>query len=152
MRHLVLMRRLAKNTRSPKTRERMDSLGPEKFFSSRILREGIGLVLVPEPASQPTPGQFYQLKFGDTLFGISKKAYKTGSMESARLLNESRYNRRFWRAAPASERKMFPNGRISFSPRFTGDLRAQMESTETAPSGRSFAMIWIPTTDGREPF
>lgn len=128
------------------------SQSTEKPFSSRILRSDVGLVLVPAPAEQPTPGRFYKLKLGDTLFGVAKKAYKTGSMEGAHRINDSRYNLRFRRAVTGSEQKMFPKGRISFNPRFNGDLRMQMESTGAAPSGSSFAMIWIPKEDGREPF
>lgn len=124
----------------------------EELFSSRILSEDIGLVLVPAPAAQPTPGKFYKIKSGDTLFGVAKKAYGAGSMEAGKRINESQYNLRFRKPAPASEKKMFPDGRISFNPRFDGVLRNQMESVDIAPSGKSFAMIWIPTEEGGEPF
>ena len=124
----------------------------EMPFSSRILRSEVGLVLVPASAEQPTPGRFYEIKRGDTLFGVAKRAYKTGSMEGARRINDSQFNLRFRKAVTGNEAKMFPNGRISFNPRFDGDLRVQMESTGAAPSGSSFAMIWIPKEDGREPF
>jgi len=146
------MERSSKNTRQPKAGARQETRSAEKPFSSRILRSDIGLVLVPAPAAQPTPGKFYQIKSGDTLFGIVKKAYGGSSLERARIINESQYNRRFWRAAPASEREMFPDGRISLSPRFSSDLRAQMEASDTAPTGKSFAMIWIPEEQGGEPF
>jgi hypothetical protein len=146
------MRRLSKQTEQSKTLARTSSGGAAKLFSSRILRSGIGLVLVPTPASQATPGKFYQIISGDTLFGLARKAYGVSSMERARLINNSAYNRRFWKAAPSSEQEMFPDGRISFSPRFVGDLRAQMESVKTVSAGKSFAMIWIPAEDGREPF
>jgi hypothetical protein len=142
----------AKKAKTAKTRTHTAARAIERPFSSRILRSEVGLVLVPAPASKPTPGKFYQIKSGDTLFGISKKAYNNGSMEAARRINESQYNRRFWRAAPTSERKMFPDGRISFNPRFVGDPREQMESVGAAASGASFAMIWIPTETGDEPF
>ncbi|MGH9883859.1 MAG: hypothetical protein ACRD6N_20745, partial [Pyrinomonadaceae bacterium] len=65
------MGRPSKNTRQPKARVRTESGGAEELFSSRILRSDIGLVLVPAPASRPTPGKFYQIKSGDTLFGIA---------------------------------------------------------------------------------
>jgi len=146
------MGRLSEPSQQPKTSAGTASQSAGELFSSRILREGIGLVLVPAPADTPTSGKFYQIKSGDTLFGIAKKAYDSGSMEAARRINDSRYNRRFWRTAPASEQKMFPDGRISFSPRFNGDLRLQMESEDSAPTGTSFAMIWIPPVDGAEPF
>ena len=89
------------------------------LFSSRILRQGAGPVLVPTPTPGPTPGRFYQIKGGDTLFEVAKKAYAVGTLEAAVRINNSRFNRRFWKATPSSERKMFPDGRISFSPRFT---------------------------------
>jgi len=142
----------AKQTKQPKARVPAKSRAPEEPFSSRILRSETGLVLVPTPTAKPTPGKFYQIKSGDSLFGISKKAYNSGSMEAARRINDSQYNRRFRKSAPESERKMFPDGRISFNPRFVGDLRAQMESEATASAGSSFAMIWIPGEDGGEPF
>ena len=145
------MGRSSKNTRQPEARLGK-TLQAEKPFSSRILRADTGLVLVPAPADRPTPGRFYKIKLGDTLFGVAKKAYNTGSMEAARRINDSRYNLRFRKAVSGSERKMFPNGRISFNPRFNRDLRVQMESGVTAPPGSSFAMIWIPTEDGGEPF
>ena len=146
------MKRSSKQTPQTKTRARTASRETIKLFSSRILRPGLGLVLVPTPAPQPTPGRFYQIKWGDTLFGITQRAYGASSMEKVRLVNDSQYNRRFWRAAPVSERKMFPDGRISLSPRFAGDVRVQMESVNTASSGKSFAMIWIPAEDALEPF
>ena len=120
------------------------------LFSSRILRQGAGPVLVPTPTPGPTPGRFYQIKGGDTLFEVAKQAYTVGTLEAAVRINSSRYNRRFWKAAPSSERKMFPDGRISFSPRF-GDVRVQVESVKAAPSGKSFALIWIPPAEGGDP-
>lgn len=146
------MGRLSKDTGQSKAPADKAFDGAEKPFSSRILSSDIGLVLVPAPASSPTPGKFYQIKSGDTLFGIAKEAYGVSSLEAARVINDSQYNRRFWRAAPSSERKMFPDGRISLSPRFDGDLRVQLEAVNTVSSGKSFAMIWIPEEDGQEPF
>ena len=124
----------------------------EPLFSSRILEQGVGPVLVPLPAAGPTPGRFYRIRKGDTLLEVAKRAYRDGSMEAARRINDSRYNRRFCIAAPASERRMFPAGRISFTPRFTGDLRRQIASVKRAPAGKAFAMIWIPPSGGVEPF
>jgi nucleoid-associated protein YgaU len=71
------MKRLPKQTPQSKALARKASRETVKLFSSRILKPGIGLVLVPASAPQPTPGKFYQIKSGDTLFGISKRAYGT---------------------------------------------------------------------------
>jgi hypothetical protein len=70
---LIPMKRLAKQTPQIKALARTASRETVKLFSSRILRPGIGLVLVPAP--QSTPGRFYQIKWGDTLFGITQRAY-----------------------------------------------------------------------------
>jgi hypothetical protein len=98
-------------------------------------------------ASTPTPDRFYKIKIGDTLFGIAAKAYSKeickGAVTCARKINDAPYNKRFWTSAPASERKWFPNGRISFNPSFTKDVRAQASAKGKSPRGHSFATIYI---------
>ena len=144
------MKRLAKQTPQIKALARTASRETVKLFSSRILRPGIGLVLVPAP--QSTPGRFYQIKWGDTLFGITQRAY------GRELNGKSPAHQRFSIQPPVLEgrsgvrRKIFPDGRISVSPGCVGDVRVQMESVNTASSGKSFPMIWIPAEDGLEPF
>ncbi len=130
--------------------------GGSRSFGDRILTSGIGPVLAPRPDPRPTPGRFYQIKLGDTLFEVAGQAYgvKAGAqrLELAKQINNANYNRRFWRAAPEGEKKWFPQGRVSFSPRFDCDLRNQVEAAGAAPSGPCFAMIWIPDRAGGEPF
>jgi nucleoid-associated protein YgaU len=87
-----MTRRLLRQTGQTKALARTSSRAAAKRFSSRILRPGLGLVLVPATASQSTPGKFYQIESGDTLFGLAKKAYGASSMERARLINNSAYN------------------------------------------------------------
>ncbi len=120
----------------------------DQLFRSRILPSGAGSVLLPRPNPKPKPGQYYTIKFGDALFRVAQRAYGSreckGSVHCAKKINNHPYNRRFWRPAPKSEKKWFPNGRISFNPRFTGDVKRQAISVVQVPSGRSFATIFIP--------
>jgi hypothetical protein len=55
-------------------------------------------------------GRAYEVKAGAERLGLAK------------LINNSNYNRRFWRYAPDGEKRWFPQGRVSFSPRFDCDL------------------------------
>ncbi len=105
---------------------------------------------VPPPtiASVPTPGRFYRIRKGDNLLKVAGRAYGVGKgpqrLDYARWINDAQFNRRFWRPAPKGERKWFPDGRISFSPRFTCDVEEQLQNIRRAPAGKCFAVLWIP--------
>lgn len=114
-----------------------------RTFSDRILKPGLGLVIIPRPTDRPTPGQYYQIKKGDNLFKITKQSYNSSSHKLATLINEVQYNRRFWHLVK-KEQHLFPKGRIKFTKSFD-DPRSQMEAKSKATAGRSdYAMIWIP--------
>jgi|GEM_PF-3064426 len=106
----------------------------------------------PSIRTDPTPGFFYGLRRGDTLFDVARRAFGEGSLSFAKIINNSRFNQRFWGTTPAGERSWFPNGRISFNPRFICDVEAQRQVTGKAPGGRCFATIWIPPKADIEPF
>ena len=110
----------------------------------------------PVPLPSPIPGQFYQFKGGDGLFKVAGKAFglRAGAQraKAAQIINMSKYNRRFWTKTPKSERQWFPDGRISFSKRFSSDLLRQFQAKSKAPRGGSYAMIWIPPDEGVEPY
>lgn len=99
--------------------------------------------------SSPTPGSWYRIKKGDTLFGITSKAYgvKPGSrrLKMARWINSARANRPM--IDPGNADKFFPRGRISFRARYSSDVEAAIKG---APGNR-YAVIWIPATQGDEP-
>jgi V8-like Glu-specific endopeptidase len=97
--------------------------------------------------SGPTPGTFYTIRSGDTLLGVAGRAYGLPSggarLAAARRINDHSYNRRF-RDRRLTDNGLFPNGRISFNPRFDCDIGAQAMNPLGAPFGRCFATIWIP--------
>ncbi len=78
-------------------------------------------------ASTPTPGRYYRIKKGDTFFGIIGRAFGLSAggerLRKTQQVNAVPFNRRLWRPAPDSEKKWFPDGRVSFSPRFACDAR-----------------------------
>ncbi len=104
-------------------------------------------------AGTPTRGKFYTIVSGDTLLGVAGKAFgaKSGTserLEAARVINGSSYNDRFRGGAS----NLFPEGQLSFNPRFVKDPNAQAAATGGAcPKGHSFATLWIPRHTGDEP-
>lgn len=128
------------------------SIDTEATFGDRILPYGFSLVLLPKPASQPTKGHFYRIKKGDYPLKVAKLAYGEATISNFKIINNSKFNNRFWGPAPFKETKAFPKGRISFNPRFHCDLSEQFKLAKKAPFGHCFAMIWIPPSEGIEPF
>jgi hypothetical protein len=97
----------------------------------------------------PTPGAFYQIKYGDTLLGVVGSAYGVGAggtrLSLAKKVNAWSTNKRFW-IPPKSTfgKKYFPGGIISFYPQFSESYESQY-SGDTAGSGSSYAYIYIPS-------
>lgn len=92
-------------------------------------------------------GKLYRIRRGDTLLGVAGKVYGVGPSKErlrlAQLINDHPYNQRFWRASLASS--WFPQGRISFNPRFSCSFRSQQNAFKgSAPFGRCYATILIP--------
>jgi hypothetical protein len=123
------------------------------YFLNVMPLHGIGLagadpayVRVPI-ANMPMPCRFYTIKSGvdkEGLIDLAGRAYgvKTNKTKLAQWINNHPYNRRFWRTNLAN--KSFPQGRISFNPRFSRDISKQAQATGHAPSGNAFATIFIP--------
>jgi len=105
----------------------------------------------PQIADKITPGMFYAIKYGDTLFGITSDAYGVSPgperLEWARVINNSSYNDRF----RGNATNFFPTGQLSFNPKFVGDPNVQAAAGAPCPSGHSYATLWIPTEPGHEP-
>ena len=108
--------------------------------------------LQPIPLSDtPQPCRFYTIKRGidsKGLIDLAGRAYgvQTDKTKLAQWINNHPYNRRFWRTDLAN--KTFPQGRISFSPRFSRDISKQAQAAGHAPSGGAFATIFIPPPPG----
>jgi len=100
-------------------------------------------------AATPQPCRFYTIKRGVDARGLihlAGRAYGADTPQDrvklAQSVNNHPYNRRFWRSDRASG--LFPLGRISFNPRFSGDIERQAGAEGEAPRGHSFATIFIP--------
>jgi hypothetical protein len=102
--------------------------------------------------ASPSPGSFYRIRYGDTLHGITARAYRpeydslpvSGKVRLAKLINEHPYNRQFWSVSLADN--VFPDGRISFGNKFRGAIELPPRPLGQAPRGRSYATIYIPKT------
>jgi hypothetical protein len=107
--------------------------------------------ITPHIAAEPMPGRFYTIRYGDTLFEVTSRAFGVPAgahrLEFARMINASRYNDRF-RGAPTD---LFPDGLVSFLPRFVSDPNAQAAAQGSSPRGHGFATLWIPRAPGDEP-
>ncbi|MFD2740288.1 hypothetical protein ACFSUD_11940 [Sulfitobacter aestuarii] len=96
-------------------------------------------------------GKLYRIRRGDTLLGLAGRAYnvRPGSERQrlAQMINAHPFNQRFWRASGIS--KSFPQGRISFQPRFSCDAQRQITVRRgAAPFGRCYARILLPPKPG----
>ena len=107
---------------------------------------GLGGESAPS-ASAPIPGNYYRIRRGDTLFGIAGKAYSVrpgrARLEFARRINRHPLNRKYLRKQASS--KLFPEGLISFFPRYSCDVEVQTKSYTKPMGGRCYAVIWIPS-------
>lgn len=101
-----------------------------------------------EVADTPTPGQWYRIKKGDTLFGVTSKAYGVGPgqerLKLARQINRAKANDD---VRTGKVDKMFPEGRISFLPKFACETELAMRGDP----GKCYAIAWIPEGPGDEP-
>lgn len=105
---------------------------------------------LPEPEKKvtdvPTPGAWYHVKWGDTLSSVAKKAYGTkdeANFEKMKAINAAAYNQRFFRKDAADN--LFPDGRISFNPRFGKTFQQQQDDPVLGgEGGKTYAWIYFP--------
>lgn len=97
----------------------------------------------------PTPERFYRIKGGDNFTGVTAAAYGTSGAATASAMqkvNQHPYNRRFW-VVVESEKHLFPEGRISFTPIF-GTLAQQIADMKDGgrgqPASNSWAVFYFP--------
>ncbi len=98
----------------------------------------------------PTPGAFYAIQPGDSLFGTAARAYRPAysgasnreKLRMTKLVNRHPYNLQFWNRKLAG--KMFPDGRISYGKKFRGVIELPPRPLGAAPRGNKYAVIYIP--------
>lgn len=100
-------------------------------------------------SNRPVPGQFYRIKKGDSLLKIAGKAYGVGSgkrrLAFAQYINAQIFNQKYWTKGKSKfVKKYFPEGIISFLPKFTCDTKKLIKSEGSPSNGKCFAVIWIP--------
>lgn len=102
-----------------------------------------------EISEAPSPGRWYRIKKGDTLLSVTSAAYgvPAGSQRLARAkwINEAHANAPFF--DPSAKDNLFKKGKISFAAKWASDP----QSASQGATGKSYAVIWIPTTLGDEP-
>ena len=145
---------------SKKVYRRLNELRPAFSFRFETLTRSDGVKVAGDIAEAagpadwrtrwdgtPASGLFYRIQSGDTLLGVARRAYSSARYYwGSQWINFHPFNRRLWRTDLADAR-LWPHGRISFSPRFSGDLDAQVTTRAGiagAPRGSSFGVIFIP--------
>ncbi len=99
-------------------------------------------------AADPTPGMWYAIARTDNLSNVSQRAFGTSGRENykrMKWINRSKANAYAFDSTVTDN--LFPNGRITFMPRFASD---PMQAVDGVP-GSSYAVIWIPEAEGDEP-
>ena len=88
-------------------------------------------------ASEPTPGYRYQIRKGENLSTVAKRAYGT-ALPGSKWISAVKANQQFTRPASSDyERKYIGSRVVSFNPKFDGE--------------GGYAVIYIPTQEGDEP-
>ncbi len=102
-----------------------------------------------EVAEAATPGAWYRIKRGNTLFGIAGAAFGVGAgrerLKFARWINDAAANEPYMDATLADN--LFRDGRISLRPRYA----CEPEDAIRGDRGNCYALIWIPPAEGIEP-
>ena len=115
--------------------------------------------VTPEIKSTPTPGFFYAIKAGDNLLKITGKAYGLKAGTTARLnksqeVNSVEYNKRFHVDSMSKfNEKYYPEGIISFFPKYSEDIKDQILNTFDGGRGlgKAYPIIWFPSPENPEP-
>jgi hypothetical protein len=82
-------------------------------------------------AAEPTPGQYYRIKHGDTLLGVAGRAYDVPAgatrLERSKWINNAQVNRVYWvPPKKAFNVEHYPQGIIYFAPEFAADPEAAL--------------------------
>jgi hypothetical protein len=95
----------------------------------------------------PAASFFYRIQSGDTLIDVARRAYgATPDYWGPQYINFHPFNRRLWRTDLTNAR-LWPGGRVSFSPRFAADLDTQVTTlagVASAPRGPAYGVLFIP--------
>lgn len=105
-----------------------------------------------EVADSPTPGQWYRIKKGDTLLGITGRAYDLGAggerLRRSKWINNVEANKVYHQPVSSDFYvKNYPDGIISFKPRWA----CEPEDAIDGVGGSCYALIYIPVAPGDEP-
>lgn len=101
-----------------------------------------------EIAATPTPGKWYRVKRGDTLYKVTRAAYGTtggANVERARWMNAVKANE--YGFDPTLTDNLLKGGRLSFNPKFA----ANAEDAIRGVPGSSYPVYYIPMAPGDEP-
>ena len=121
---------------------------PRIFFSGlgAVDSEGRYLPTKAEIVSTPKPGLWYQIKKGETWWGVAKKAYGSTDLKKGLLLmNKSSWNdhinrkKKGWEAYKVAGLQATPDYDSSANPR------------AKVLSGNEYPVAWIPPLTGEEP-
>lgn len=100
-------------------------------------------------ATSPAPDRLYRIRKGDTLLLLAGKAYSVGAggdrMRRAQLINRHPFNWRY-HIAPSSSfnKQFFPEGIVTFMPRFSCIDADFNHPTQFPPKGRCFGIVFLP--------
>lgn len=100
-------------------------------------------------SNEPEPGNFYRIKKGDNLLKLAGKAYAVQPgkkrLAFAQFINRSSLNKKYWHPGKSPFiQTYFPDGIVSFYPQFSCDIKDMLEAKGQPPSGKCYAVIWIP--------
>jgi len=150
---LLLFLGFSRTSSAEKTKEEEQKTeNKEESKKEQPKEEGIDFGSI-EITDSPVPGYFYRMKFGDSLLGISKKAYASGdNLKNSQMINSHYYNRRFWlEPKGAFNKKYYKDGFISFFPDF-GNFVEQVEDEKwgSENQGSNYPIIFIPEFEDQE--
>lgn len=121
---------------------------PSQYIMGFVGAPGIYGQADIEVEPDPTPGAWYRIQKGDTLSSVARRAYGTkggANYERMKWINAIDANQYAFDSSLTDN--LFPDGRISFRPKFASDPAAALDGE----SGRSYALIFLPMAPGDEP-
>jgi hypothetical protein len=100
-------------------------------------------------ARSPAPDQLYRVRKGDSLLEVAGETYSVGAggerMRRAQLVNRHPFNWRYHVAVTSSfNKQFFPEGMLTFMPRFSCTDADFNDPLRFAPAGKCFAIAFLP--------